>query len=187
MASEKSSSVLQVTSSGGTRRMMTPLTAQVALRITAIFFTLIAISVTVTNGQSVVVFGLEFKAHYSYSTAFRFLVGANVVVCTFSVLSLIFVSFLSRPAYQHLKNYFFLFLHDTALMVLMISGCAAATAIGYVGKYGEKKMTWQPTCGYVKEFCNKMTVSLVFSYLAFSAYFLLTLMGAHNLMPRPTE
>ncbi|CAN6709107.1 unnamed protein product [Malus baccata var. baccata] len=173
---ENSSSVLQVTSSGLPRRRMSLLTAQVALRISAFVFTLIAISVTVTNRQSVIVLG------------FKFLVGANVVVCAFSVLSLIFLSFfLRRSPSQHLKNYFVLFLHDMVMMVMMISGCAAATAIGYLGKHGEKKLTWQPTCGYVKEFCNKMTISIAFSYLAFSAYLFLTLIAAHNLMPRPAK
>lgn len=72
------------------------------------------------------------------------------------------------------------------MMVLIISGCAAATAIGYVGRYGEKKMTWQPTCGYVSKYCNRMSISLAFSYLAFFAYLLLTFTSALTLMSRPT-
>lgn len=72
------------------------------------------------------------------------------------------------------------------MMVLIISGCAAATAIGYVGRYGEKKMTWQPTCGYVSKYCNRMSISLAFSYLAFFAYLLLTFTSALTLMSHPT-
>ncbi|PQP94441.1 CASP-like protein 1F2 [Prunus yedoensis var. nudiflora] len=170
---EKTSSVLpQMTSSSGLpmssprQQRMSLLLAQATLRISAIVFTLIAISVIVTNAQSVIVFGLKFEAHYTNSTAFKFLVGANAV--------------------QQLKNYFFLLLHDVVMMVLIISGCAAATAIGYVGRYGEKKMTWQPTCGYVSKYCNRMSISLAFSYLAFFAYLLLTFTSALTLMSRPT-
>ncbi|BFG27176.1 hypothetical protein CerSpe_134500 [Prunus speciosa] len=193
---EKTSSVLpQMTSSSGLpmssprQQRMSLLLAQATLRISAIVFTLIAISVIVTNTQSVIVFGIKFEAHYTYSTAFKFLVGANAVVCASSALSLIFLSlFLSRsvPQQQQLKNYFFLLLHDVVMMVLIISGCAAATAIGYVGRYGEKKLTWQPTCGYVSKYCNRMSISLAFSYLAFFAYLLLTFTSALTLMSRPT-
>ncbi|XP_008231051.1 PREDICTED: CASP-like protein 1F2 [Prunus mume] len=194
---EKTSSVLpQMTSSSGLpmssprQQSKSLLVAQATLRISAIVFTLIAISVIVTNTQSVIVFGFKFEAHYTYSTAFRFLVGANAVVCAFSALSLIFLSlFLSRSVPQQqrqFKNYFFLLVHDVVMMVLIISGCAAATAIGYVGRYGEKKMTWQPTCGYVSKYCDRMSISLAFSYLAFFAYLLLTFTSALTLMSRPT-
>ncbi|KAI5341461.1 hypothetical protein L3X38_020735 [Prunus dulcis] len=196
---EKTSSVLpKMTSSSGLpmssprQQRLSLLVAQATLRISAIVFTLIAISVIVTNTQSVIVFGFKFEAHYTYSTAFKFLVGANAVVCAFSALSLIFLSlFLSRSVpqqqqQQQLKNYFFLLLHDVVMVVLIISGCAAATAIGYVGRYGEKKMTWQPTCGYVSKYCNRMSISLAFSYLAFFAYLLLTFTSALTLVSRPT-
>ena len=70
------------------------------------------------------------------------------------------------------------------MLVLMVAGCAAATAIGYVSRYGEPHMTWQAVCKQVPKFCNKMTVGLSLSYLAFFAYFLLTLISAHRLMTR---
>lgn len=66
-------------------------------------------------------------------------------------------------------------------MVLMVSGCAASTAIGYVAKHGQEDMTWHSICGYVHKFCNKMTVSMAFSYLTFLAYLALTLISAHQL------
>lgn len=69
-------------------------------------------------------------------------------------------------------------------MVLMISGCAAATAIGYVGRHGEEQMAWHSLCGYVGKFCNKMMVAMALSYMTFLAYLALTIISAHGLMFR---
>ncbi|KAL6143057.1 hypothetical protein ACLB2K_053755 [Fragaria x ananassa] len=169
------------------RRRTSFLMAQAGIRILVVAFTLIAISVTVTNRQSVVIFGMNFQAHYTYSSALKFLVAADAVLCSFSAVSLVFIYSLSRSGSTNspLKKYFFLFLLDTVMMVLIIAGCAAATAIGYVGKYGEEHMTWQATCGYVSKFCNRMSISLAFSYLAFVASLLLNFMSAHALIYRP--
>lgn len=156
---------------------------QVGLRLLVIAFTVASISVMVTSRQSVVIFGFTFKARYSYSSAMRFLLGAEIVVCFFSALSLIFVYPLTRLS----TNYFYLFLHDTVMMILMISGCAAATAAGYISRYGEDKMGWMPVCGRVSKFCDRMLVAMVFSYLAFLAYLFLTIIAASKLMSRATE
>lgn len=67
------------------------------------------------------------------------------------------------------------------IVVLMISGCAAATAIGYVGKYGEEKMGWIALCDHVSKFCNRTLVSLLLSYVAFFCYMGLTIMTACKL------
>lgn len=72
-------------------------------------------------------------------------------------------------------------------MVLLISGCAAATAIGFVSKYGELKVGWAAVCGTVPKFCNRSTISLVLSYLAFFSYLGLSMMSASKLMSRATE
>lgn len=159
---------------------------QIMLRILAIAFSLAAISLMIANTQTVLVFFVQMKATYSSSSAWRFLFGANIVTCILSVLSLIFVCLISRSASSHMK-YFLLFLHDMVTMVLLISGCAAGTAIGYVGKYGESKMRWGPVCGLAPKFCNRSTISLVFSYLAFLCYMGLTILSAHKLMSRATE
>lgn len=47
--------------------------AQVCLKISAIFFTLGAICITVTSSQSIILFGIQFEARYSYSSALKYL------------------------------------------------------------------------------------------------------------------
>ncbi|XVE67637.1 hypothetical protein DITRI_Ditri09bG0004100 [Diplodiscus trichospermus] len=155
--------------------------AQIMLRIFAAAFTLAAICVMTTSSQSVVVLGFTFKAHYSYSSAMRFLLATNAIVCAFSMLSVIFVYCLSRSG-SDLKKCFYLFLHDMVIMVLAISGCAAATAVGYISRYGEEKMSWMAICNRVGKFCNEMTISMVLSYLAFFSYFALAVMSSNKVM-----
>lgn len=76
MASESSTAVAKDFSTSASvvksRRRMSFLMAQAGIRMLVVAFTLVAISVMVTNQQSVVVFGLEFQAHYTYSSAFKY-------------------------------------------------------------------------------------------------------------------
>lgn len=67
-------------------------------------------------------------------------------------------------------------------MVLMNSGCAAATAVGYIGRYGEERVGWDAVCGHVDKFCHRNLVSLVLSYLAFLTYLALAIISASKLM-----
>ena len=72
-------------------------------------------------------------------------------------------------------------------MVLAISGCAAATAVGYISRYGEEKMGWMAVCNYVGKFCNQMMISMVLSYLAFFSYFALAVMSGNKAMYQADE
>ncbi|XP_031252185.1 CASP-like protein 1F2 [Pistacia vera] len=160
--------------------------AQVMLRILAIAFTLAAISVMLTSTESVMLFGIKLVATYSDSSAMRFFLGANITACIFSFLSLIFVCVISRSESQ-LNKCFYLFLHDMVIMVLLISGCAAASAIGYLSKYGEEKIGWTAVCDSVSKFCNRVMISLVLSYLGFFSYMALAIMAAKKFMSTASE
>ncbi|XVF16134.1 hypothetical protein REPUB_Repub10bG0005400 [Reevesia pubescens] len=155
--------------------------AQIFLRIFAAVFTLVAICVMATTSQSIILLGLTIKAHYSNSSAMRFLLVTDAIVCAFSVLSAIIVYSLSRSG-SNLKYCFYLFLHDMVIMVLAISGCAAVSAVGYISRYGEEKMGWMAVCNSVGKFCNQMTIVLVLSYLAFFSYFALAVMSSNKVM-----
>ncbi|KAF8013082.1 hypothetical protein BT93_I1069 [Corymbia citriodora subsp. variegata] len=162
------------------------LIAQASLRVLALVSALVALAVLVTSDETIVLFGIKFRAYYSYASAFRFLLGADAVVGGFSLLSLILLRLISRSG-SNPRNYFFLFLHDLAMTVLMISACAAGTAIGYVGRHGEEKMGWIGLCNRVTKFCNQVMVSVVFSYLAFFCYLALTITSANKLSSHPVE
>ncbi|KAI4348361.1 hypothetical protein L6164_009093 [Bauhinia variegata] len=158
------------------------------LRTSAILLTAASIAVTVTNSQTVIIFSIQFEAHYYYSSAFKFLVAADAIVCVFSVLTLFIVHLLLRHRGSQLRGYYFyIFLHDTAMTVLLTSGCAATTAIGYVGQYGEEHMGWAAMCDRVRKFCGRSLVSLLLSYLALFAYLGLTVGTVHKLRTPPKQ
>ncbi|XWS32592.1 hypothetical protein CRYUN_Cryun22dG0003200 [Craigia yunnanensis] len=159
--------------------------AQIMLRVLAAVFTLTAVCVMATSSQSIILLGFTIKAHYSYSSAMRFLLVSDAIVCAFSVISVIFVYRSSRTG-SNLKNCY-LFLHDMVIMVLAISGCAAATAVGYISRYGEEKMGWMAICNHVGKFCNQMMISMVLSYLAFFSYFALAVMSSNKAMYQANE
>jgi len=66
-------------------------------------------------------------------------------------------------------------------MVLMISACGAASAIGYVALRGQMETAWLKVCDRVGRFCRKVGVSLGLSYVAFLCLFALTIMSYYKL------
>jgi uncharacterized protein (TIGR01569 family) len=73
------------------------------------------------------------------------------------------------------------------MTLLLISGCAAATAVGYLSQYGQPETYWSPICDIVKKFCHQMLISTVLSYLAFFCYLALNILAAYKLMSHATE
>lgn len=166
------------------------LVSQIILRTLVVASTMTAVVVTVTSHQSVSIFGLVLEASYKYSSAMRFQVGANVVVCSFCFFVwVIMVRRLTMRTKQEWKplSYFMLLVHDLVVMTLCVSGCAASSTVGYLAKYGQKQGGWTPFCNYVNSFCNRQALALGFSYLAFLSLFFLSLMAAYKLSSHTTH
>ncbi|OIT22849.1 PREDICTED: CASP-like protein 1F1 [Nicotiana attenuata] len=152
---------------------------QILLRVLAAAFTLAAACSMFTSKETVHVFNTEMDARYSYSSALKFFAYANIIGCAFSILSLFLVSIFSRKG-LHPKNYFYVFLHDMILMALLLAGTAAATTIGFVGKYGENQSGWMPICDSVPKFCHKVIKSIIFGFLGVIFYLCLTIISANQ-------
>ncbi|XP_057800552.1 CASP-like protein 1F2 [Salvia miltiorrhiza] len=153
---------------------------ELALRVVVIAFSVAGAISMVTSKESVTMFGITVNASYTYSSSFRYKVVADSVVCGLTVLSVILVIWLNHPK-SNPKNYFYLLLNDLVSLVLLVSACSAAMAIGFVGRYGQSQTGWVSICDRVQKFCDKIMVSIVISFLAAICLFLLTLMSAHNL------
>ncbi|XP_059624622.1 CASP-like protein 1F2 [Cornus florida] len=151
--------------------------AQLLFRISAIVCTLGAIGRMVTSDQTVIAFGIALEVRYSYSTALKSLLVVNAIVSAFSLLSLIVVVIMNR---YPKSNYFYLFLHDMVIMALLISGCAAASAVGYVSHFGANEMGWMPVCDRVGKYCDKVTLAVALSYVAWFCFFTLTILSAYR-------
>ncbi|KAK9749959.1 hypothetical protein RND81_02G161800 [Saponaria officinalis] len=157
--------------------------AQVVLRSVTGMLAFVATMVMVKSSQSTMIFGIEFQAKFSYASAFRFFVGINIAICAASLISLIAICIFFNGPKSKSNHFFALFLHDMTVMLLSMAGCSAASAIGYVGKYGQDQIGWPKICDEVTKFCNFVMVSIVFSYLAFICLFALTItviIQAHN-------
>ncbi|KAK4395554.1 CASP-like protein 1F1 [Sesamum angolense] len=152
---------------------------QIPLRILAAAVTLAATSITLTNKQTAVIYGIQIDARYSYSPALKFFAYANLIACAFAVLSL-FLALILRNKAVDSTYYFYMFLHDLVMTILLMAGCAAATAVGYVGKYGDRHAGWMAVCGYFEEFCNRGTAASSLSYFGFLFYFILTVVSANR-------
>ncbi|KAM3247427.1 CASP-like protein 1F1 [Capsicum annuum] len=153
--------------------------AQIFLRILATSFTLTAACIIFNSNQTVTVFTVETEARYTYSPSLKFFAYANIIVCAFSIFSLFLASIIGRNG-LHPNKYFCLFVHDMIMMSVLLAGCASATTIGYVGKYGEMHSGWMPICDSVAKFCHKMIASVIFSYFGVIFYLCLTILSANQ-------
>ncbi|OMP06392.1 hypothetical protein CCACVL1_01597 [Corchorus capsularis] len=133
--------------------------------------------VMVTNKQTVLVFSMSFEARYSFSSALKFFAFANAFACGFTFLSLLYLILFGRHGLTPV-NYFVLFLHDLFMMSLVLSGVAAATAIGYIGQYGNMHAGWLKICDRVTEYCHKSTISVALSYVSLICLLTLTIISA---------
>ncbi|XP_071728440.1 CASP-like protein 1F1 [Rutidosis leptorrhynchoides] len=153
--------------------------SQIWLRIIAAATSLVAAVLLFDSRQSKVFYGISLDARYSYSPAFKFYGIVNIVVCVFSVLSLL-PAFTFGRNFSSSINYFFLFLHDLLLTLLMAGGCGAATTFAQVGKYGNSHTNWMPICDKFGKFCNKVEASLILGYICVFCYALLTVISANK-------
>ncbi|XP_071711800.1 CASP-like protein 1F1 [Rutidosis leptorrhynchoides] len=153
--------------------------SQIWLRIIAAVTSTVAAVLLFNSRQSKVLFGTNLDARYSYSPAFKFFGMMNIVVCVFSVFSLLPVFTLGRK-FSNSINYFFLFLHDLLLTLLMAGGCGAATTVAQVGKFGNSHAGWMPICDNFGKFCNKVEATLILGYVSAVCYVLLTIISANK-------
>ncbi|KAK9066357.1 hypothetical protein SSX86_013690 [Deinandra increscens subsp. villosa] len=153
--------------------------SQIWLRIVAATTSIAAVCLMLNSRQSKVLYGTDLDARYAYSPAFKFFVIINVVSCALSVLSLVPVITLGRK-FSNSSRYFFLFLHDLILVILLAGGTGAATSFAEVGKYGNSHAGWMPICDNFGKFCHKVSYSLILGYISVFCYLLLAIISANK-------
>ncbi|CAN4089297.1 unnamed protein product [Withania somnifera] len=153
------------------------LIVQILFRILGFAFSLSAFWRIVTS-KEVIILGLD--ARYTYSPSLKFFAYANIIGSASFVLSLFIVLIGCCKKHLDSNKYFYLFLHDLFVLGLLVAGSAAGTAIGFVGKYGQKHSGWEPICTIVPKFCHKVILSLTLSYIAIFFYLCLTIISANQ-------
>ncbi|CAI9113170.1 OLC1v1013727C1 [Oldenlandia corymbosa var. corymbosa] len=147
---------------------------QVIFRFLAIAGTIAAAYLIITTTQTISLFGIQFSARYNYSSAYKFFAYANCAAAGLSFFTLMSV-LLIRPG-----NYFIVFLHDLVVGMCLMAACAAATAFGFIGKYGNSHTGWSQICDKFAKYCDKVTYAVGASYAAVVFYFILTIMCAYK-------
>ncbi|XP_056684771.1 CASP-like protein 1F1 [Spinacia oleracea] len=151
---------------------------KIGLRLSALATSIAATCIIFTSNQTVVIFGIQMDAKYSYSSAIKFFGITTAIASVCSVVSLVLTFILPRIVSSKAIHRVFFFMHDLVTMSLVLSGCAAATAIGYVSKYGYDHAGWMPICDHFSSFCHKVTAGVVLGYLSFIFFFVLTIINA---------
>ncbi|KAK9113022.1 hypothetical protein Scep_020541 [Stephania cephalantha] len=142
-------------------------------RLMGIAFSLASLWLMTTNKQTTVVYGLTVDAKYSYSSAFKYFVAANAGASLLSLLGLICIFLPLQGRRKHLS----VFLLDLLVMMGAVSGCSAAAAFGWVGKYGNTHTGWMAICDKFSAFCNRSQNSVGIAVVA-ALLFLISMIGS---------
>ncbi|KAJ6358638.1 hypothetical protein OIU76_000369 [Salix suchowensis] len=110
--------------------------AQIFLRIVVVATSFASAWLMLTNKQIIDIGGFVLDANYKYSPEFRFLSYANIVVGAFSFMSFLFLVLVGRRS-SNPTQYFILFLHDLALMCLLIGGMCCCYCNRFLGEIRE--------------------------------------------------
>ncbi|GAB4860369.1 hypothetical protein Ancab_035527 [Ancistrocladus abbreviatus] len=154
--------------------------AQIILRLLVVVASVIAAWLMLTAKQNIIIYDMSMAAKYSYVPAFKFEGFINIVGAVFGILSLSFNLVACRKSSNPSSNHFILFIHDLVIMSLLLGGSAAASAIGYVGKYGTEQAGWLPICDHFGKFCNRVTASVMLSFASTALFLCLTVISAIN-------
>ncbi|XP_062153182.1 casparian strip membrane protein 1 isoform X1 [Alnus glutinosa] len=155
------------------------------LRVVAIMGTLGSAIAMGTTNQTLpfVTQFVRFRAEYSDLPMFTFFVVANSIVSAYLVLSLslsIFHILRSSAETSRILLIFF----DTAMQGLLTAGASAAASIVYLAHKGNTKANWFAICQQFNSFCERISGSLIGSFVGIVVFILLILLSAVALSRR---
>ncbi|CAA0825522.1 CASP-like protein 1A1 [Striga hermonthica] len=135
------------------------------LRIFAIFGTLgstIAMGTTYQtlpfSTQAVI-----YQAQYDDIPTFRFFVIASAIVCGGLAISLP-VSIYHVIRTKAMKSRALLIFFDTIMLAVLTAGSSSAAAVVYLAHKGNASANWLAICRQYRNFCERITVSLIGSF-----------------------
>ncbi|KAJ8420751.1 hypothetical protein Cgig2_027310 [Carnegiea gigantea] len=151
---------------------------QIGLRLAGVGASIAGACLMFTCHQTALVYGVPMDAKYGYASAFKFFAFANAIASVLALMSLSLTLMLWRHRVEATNHHFFFFLHDLGVTALLLSGCSAATAIGYVGKHGNSHAGWVPICDHFSSFCHRAMAAIGLSYFSFLSFLFLTVLSA---------
>ncbi|GAB2280255.1 hypothetical protein Dimus_014897 [Dionaea muscipula] len=120
---------------------------------------------------------IRFRAQYDDLPTFTFFVVANSIVFCYLLLSLpLSILHIIRSAARCTR--IVLLILDTAAMALLTAGASAATAIVYLAHKGNVSANWFAICQQFNNFCERISGSLIGSFVAIVILVLLIILSA---------
>ncbi|XP_031254034.1 casparian strip membrane protein 3-like [Pistacia vera] len=117
---------------------------------------------------------IRFRAEYDDLPTFTFFVIANAIVSGYLILSLPFsIIHIVRSKAQ--KTRILLIFFDTAMLGLLTAGASAAAAIVYLAHKGNRKANWFAICQQFNSFCERISGSLIGSFVGVVLFILIIL------------
>ncbi|CAH8271168.1 unnamed protein product [Arabidopsis lyrata] len=155
------------------------------LRIVAFFNTIGSAILMGTTHETLPFFTqfIRFQAEYNDLPALTFFVVANAVVSGYLIMSLTlaFVHIVKRKT-QNTR--ILLIVLDVAMLGLLSAGASSAAAIVYLAHNGNNKTNWFAICQQFNSFCERISGSLIGSFIAVVLLILLILLSAIALSRR---
>ncbi|KAJ8750028.1 hypothetical protein K2173_013943 [Erythroxylum novogranatense] len=127
---------------------------------------------------------IRFRAQYNDLPTFTFFVVANGIVGAYMLLSLP-VSIFNIVRSSAKNTRILLVVFDTAMLALLTAGASAAAAIIYLAHTGNVKANWLAICQQqFNSFCERISASLIGSFVGMAVLVLLILLSAVALSRR---
>ncbi|XP_010258295.1 PREDICTED: casparian strip membrane protein 3 [Nelumbo nucifera] len=120
---------------------------------------------------------IRFKAQYSDLPSFTFFVIANAVVSAYLILSLpLSIYHIARSSARGSR--IVLTFLDAAMLALLTAGASAAAAIVYLAHKGNARANWFSICQQFNSFCERISGSLIGSFIGIVVFILLILLSS---------
>ncbi|KAJ7953837.1 CASP-like protein [Quillaja saponaria] len=120
---------------------------------------------------------IQFRAEYDDIPSFTFFVIGNSIACGYLVLSLVLSLFhIVRSA--AVNSRILLLAFDTAMLGLLSAAASAAASIVYLAHKGNSDANWFAICQQFNNFCERISGSLIGSFVAAFLLILLIITSA---------
>ncbi|TKY69654.1 CASP protein 7 [Spatholobus suberectus] len=119
---------------------------------------------------------IRFRAEFDDLPSLVFFVMGNSVVCGYLVLSLV-LSVFHIVRSTAVKSRILLAALDTVMLGLLTAAASAAAAIVYIAHYGNSSANWFAICQQYNNFCERISGSLIGSYIAVVLLMILILLS----------
>ncbi|XP_065862093.1 casparian strip membrane protein 5 [Euphorbia lathyris] len=120
---------------------------------------------------------VRFRATYDDLPTFTFFVVANVIASAYLLLSLP-LSIVNIVRSSATNSRIILVVLDAVMLALLTAGASAATAIVYLAHEGNTQANWFAICRQFNAFCERISGSMIGSFVGIAVFILLILLSA---------